>query len=786
MAYRLTLTSSYYIVISFFGPQHSENLLHDALAVLLRYLCGSAASILDNVLVEKEQLASGIAFYVEDRAESVIEFSLSSVERKRLEEVEQRFFEVLKEAASKPLDMIFMMDCIAVEKRSAKFHAETSAQSFIDPIIKDFLFGSRDGSSLKNDLSSLKSFDALEIWKDDQWRYYIRKWFSEAPHVTILGKPSAALSKRLKSEERARVAARKEALGEKGLKQLHEKLAAATAENDMEIPRDLIEDFKVPSTESIHFADTVTARSGAARGMGPLNNEIQCIIDEERSDLPLFIHFEHIQTNFARLNLLVSTEQVPVYLRPLLSIYMETFFALPMLKDGKRLEFEQVIMELNRDTVNYEIESGHGLGNSEAIKLSIQVEVEEYGTAIRWLRNLMFSSVFDIERIATTTQRLLAEIPVEKRSGSDMMQAVDEMIIATTASTTRARCTLVRALYLKRIKKQIRNNPEIITAQFKELKAALWQPSNFRVLVIADIRKLEKPVSAWNSLVSELDNSKPLTPLETRLSRLSDLGQNPGNVAFIIPLSTIDSSFALASAKGPSLHDDPNVPALMVATSYLNAVEGPLWSAVRDTGLAYHSSLRQHREAGQISLEIYRAPNAHKAYLAIKGTIEDYATGKTRIDPLALEGAISNIVLDFANGEATLASAALVSFVRQVVRGQGKDYPKRMLEKVRAVSVDEVREAMKGIIMPLFDPARSILVVTCAPNMQEELVKGFSALGLKPEIKALADFQDDYGIRNDDAAEEGDVDQDEEEDDDEDDDEEEEEEEDEDGEKMEL
>ena len=107
-------------MISFLGPHHSENLLHDALTVLLRYLCGSAASILDNTLVEKEQLASSISFYIEDKIDAVIQFSLSSVETKRLEDVEQRFFQILKEAATNQLDMNFMKDCIAVERRQAK------------------------------------------------------------------------------------------------------------------------------------------------------------------------------------------------------------------------------------------------------------------------------------------------------------------------------------------------------------------------------------------------------------------------------------------------------------------------------------------------------------------------------------------------------------------------------------------------------------------------------------------------------------------------------------------
>ena len=751
------------IMITFWGPPHSEILLHDALAVVLRYLCGSAASILDNTLVEKEQLASGVSFYIEDKLDSTIQFSINSVETERLEEVEERFFQVIEEAATKPLDMKFVKDCVAVERRQAKFNAESSAEFFTDPIIKDFLFGNRNGTSLKDELKSLKEFDVLDGWEEQDWRQLIQTWFSKAHHVAVLGKPSGALAQKLKDDEEARIAARKEKLGQAGLEQLKEKLAAAMAENEKTIPEGILKSFHVPGTDSINFIDTMTARSGLARHMGPLENSIQHIIDRENPDLPLFLHFEHIQTNFAHIELLVSTEQVPDHLRPLLSVYMETFFALPMVRDGKRTEYEQVVMELDRDTVNYGMNTGRGLGNSEAIRLSVQVEIEEYATAVRWLKELMFSSVFDLDRIVTTTQRLLADIPGEKRSGDAMMQAIDEMLIAKPASINRALCTLVQALYLKHIKHQLKTEPEIIIDQFKAVNSALWQPSNFRILVIADIEKLPDPVSTWSALKAHLENpdlSKPLPPLETRLSRLSDLGKSPGNAAYIIPLPTIDSSFAMTSAKAPSSYEDPAIPALLVATAFLNAVEGPLWTAVRGTGLAYGCSLRQHRDAGQISLEIYRSPDAFKAYIAAKSVIEGFAMGKVPINPLDLEGAISSIVLDFANGESTLASAAQVSFVRQVVRGQEKDYPKRMLEKVRAVAVEEVKERMKGIILPLFDAAKSVLVVTCAPIMQDNLEKGFKEVGLKPEVKALADFQDDYGFKSDGGEDEDDDDDD--------------------------
>ncbi|KAL9104088.1 MAG: hypothetical protein Q9163_000940 [Psora crenata] len=737
------------IMISFFGPSYENTLLCATMIVLLRYLAGTSASVLDNTIVEKEQLASAVQYTIEFRPNTVIQFTLGSVATERMKEVEARFFEILRDTASKPLDMNYLQDCISAERRQVKFVAESTAQFFTEPVIRDFLFGERDGSTLQRDIQSFKEYDLLETWADAQWRQWIRAWLSEGHHVTILGKPSAQLSEKLKTDEKTRVEARKKELGGAGLKRLAEKLAKAQAENDKEIPKGFLERFKVPSPESINFINTTTARSGPAKKLGKLDNPIQKIIDKDETNPSLFIHFEHVKSNFAYLNILLGTGDIPIELRPLLAVYMENFFAAPMMREGRKIDFEQIIMELERDTVSYSLDSGGSLGNSETVSISIRLEVEKYETAIRWFKELMYQRVFDKERLDATLARLLAEIPDEKRSGSDMGHNIEEMIIAAPASIVRARGTLVRAVYLRRVKKLLQREPGTVISQLKRINSALCQPANFRVLVVADVGRLEKPVSAWEALTDGLDNSKPLKPFETRYSRLSDLGRNPGNTTYIVPMPTMDSSFLLAGAKGPNSSLDPSVPALFVAVSYLNAVEGTLWTAVRGTGLAYGISLQQNTTSGQISLDIYRSPDVFKAFHASQRVLGDLVSGKTPFDQSALEGAISSIVLGFANGEATMTSAATISFVRQVVKGLPKDWPKIMLEKVRKVTVEDIKQVMKDIIMPIFRPESSIIVVTCAPIMQDGLVRDFEGLGYKPQVKSLAYFQDDYGLGGD-------------------------------------
>ena len=330
-----------------------------------------------------------------------------------------------------------------------------------------------------------------------------------------------------------------------------------------------------------------------------------------------------------------------------------------------------------------------------------------------------------------------------------MAYAVENSINTKRESISRALGTLTRAVYLKRVLQLIDNSPNKIVSQLEEIRTALCQFSNVRVLVIANIEKLSRPVSTWSILTRTMDTSKPLNPLETRLARLSDVGKNPGNTAFIVPLPTIDSSFAISVSKGPASLEDPDVPALMVALAYLDAVEGPLWTAVRGTGLAYGSSFARHTESGQISFEVYRSPDAYRAFYASKNVVANFVSGVTSFDELALEGAISSIVLGFANGQATMASAAQSSFVRQVIRGLSGNWNEMMLKLVRNVKISEIKEVMERIVLPVFKPETSNLIVTCAPVMEASLLKGFASVGFKPEIRPLASFQDDYGSKSD-------------------------------------
>lgn len=707
------------IDIRFLGPDCSDALAAAALSVALHYLSGSSAAVLDNIIVEKEQLASGIYFQIDSSPRTEIGFSMSGVETAKLAEVEKRFFEVLKEAMDKPLDMNFMKDCIDRKVRTYKFNAEGSPTAFADFIISDYLYGKRDGSTLE-DLKTLQPYTkTLSAWSEAQWKAFIREYISDAHHVSILGVPSARLSEKLKTDEANRIQAQKDRLGTDGLKKMQEKLDEAKAENDREIPQEVLGKFKVPSTESIHFVSTSGARAGLALDVGRPTNRFQTIVDKDAKEVSLFLDFEHVPTNFARVNMIISTETLPDELRPLLSIYMEAFFNIPLKRGSEIIDFEQVVIELERETVGYSIDSASSLGNVEGLRISFQVEIDRYEVAIRWLSELLYNTIFDVERLKAINARLLADVPDAKRSGDDMLMAVHLMTHLTPKSIGRARSTLVRALYLKRIKQLLDVDPDKVVQQFERLRSTLCRFENFRVLVITDLDKVKQPVSAWEPFLEGLQLTRKLAPIGRRIERLSEAGKHPGKLAYIVPMPTIDSSFAYAVARGPTSYDDPKMPAVMVAMAYMNAVEGPLWVAVRGTGLAYGTNMGYDLESGYVYLDVYRSPDAYKAFEASRKIVHGHMVGDIEFDPLMLEGAISSIVVAFANEQQTLASAAAASFIRAVMKGLPEDHMERLLRKVRAIEVEDIKDALSTIVYNMFMPGKADVIITCAPGLKE-------------------------------------------------------------------
>ncbi|KAK4032931.1 Metalloenzyme, LuxS/M16 peptidase-like protein [Parachaetomium inaequale] len=744
------------IVVAFFGPSCVDQIQATAVNIIMTYLCGSSVSVIENVMVEKEHLASSVSYLWDGRPNSVIWLQPTGVATEKLAFVEQRLISLLKEVASKPLDMGYIKECLQREERQVRLQAEGSEGFYATNIIADYLFGKRNGATLK-DLSSLSEYEVLDGWTEEQWRDFLKKWISDAHHISILGKPSMELANTLKANEEARVAKRKEELGKEGLEKLSEKLESAKKNNDKPIPPELLDQWPVPGTSSIHFIESATARSGKARSLGVLDNSAQKAIDAAPQGLPLFVQFEDVPTNFVHLTVHLGMSQTPIKYKPLLPLFADLFFNSPVTRDGQRMEFEEVVKQLEKDTISYHISSSSRLGDYEGVAIRFRMDREKYTTIIGWLRTLMFDLIFDPVRIKAAIVKALADIPELKRDGRVMAHEVEMAIHLKPESYLAAKRTLVKAVYLRRLKKLLEKEPDTVLSWFEELRKSLFTFDNMRVLVTADVAKLENPVAAWDTLTTSpgFDSTKDVLPLPKLYSMLSAEGQSPGSFgSVVVPMTTLDSSYSVSTATGLKSYSDPRLPAYLVALGYLEAVQGPLWTAVRGNGLAYGVSFSREVDGGYIQFQVYSSPDASKAIEASRATVAKLASGEEPLDRHLVEVAVSGIVFGAADEQATMAAAAQQNYVVGVVRGLEPGWNRKILARVREVTGDEIRAVMKEVIMPVFEPGTSNVVVTCAPIMEENMVKALGAAGYKTQVQTLSHFSDDYGLEADEEEEE--------------------------------
>ena len=204
--------------------------------------------------------------------------------------------------------------------------------------------------------------------------------------------------------------------------------------------------------------------------------------------------------------------------------------------------------------------------------------------------------------------------------------------------------TLVKAVYLRRLKKLLAADPDAVVARFETLRRSLFAFGNTRVLVAANLARLPDPAAAWDPLAAALGaaGSPDMTAIVAPASMLSDEGRRPGAVgAILVPMTTLDSSYSVSTAAGLASYADPRMAAFLVAVGYLEAVEGPLWNAVRGNGLAYGTSFSRDVDAGALQYRVYRSPDAGKALDASRAAVEALATGAAPLDRHLVQGAVS-------------------------------------------------------------------------------------------------------------------------------------------------
>ncbi|KAI9276163.1 Metalloenzyme, LuxS/M16 peptidase-like protein [Sporodiniella umbellata] len=733
--------SSGTLMIAWNGPLSNEHFVQKELEVLNAYLTDSSVSVLQKEFVEiEEPLCTDVDFYISDHLKSTLTFTASSVPVEEMENLTTEFFQTLNRLVQdKEIDMTRMATVIEKEILGLLKSAETDAHDTAAAVaISDFLYGSEDGMSLKDSVKDQEYLNTLAGYTAEDWLAVLKKWYIDSPHLILYGKPSAEFAEQQSKEESQRIEKQREDLGPEVLEELQKKLDESTAQNDVAIPKGLLENFAIPPISSIRFIDLITARNNDSN----IQNAIQHYVDQDQAKVPLFIQYDHIKSQFVEVSAYISGASIPSHLLLYTRLFLYCIFSLPIEKDGEVVSFEDVVKGLEEDTVSYDAELGTSpYGFKELVVFKLKAKLSNYGRVIEWLKDILWHTQFTTERLKIVATQILGDLPQAKREGYSMaantMQALE---LDPSQSLFAASNILYQQEFLQKVLQRLEEEPEKVMDDLNAYRAALCLPENIKLHVSGDILRLASPRASFQVFpCEELKGS--WAPIRLAKDTLSAAGQTPGQRGLIVNLPAVESTFSFHSTRGPSEFGDPDIAPTLVMMELLDAMEGIFWKLIRGKGLAYSTRLRESVESGLLYFSVYNSPDAFKAFEQAKWVIEQLGSGEMKIDPSAVDGAKSAVIYGLVNKESTMDSAARLSFESQVLMAMPASYNHDMMSAVQRVTMEDLQRVLNQYFVNMFNAETSNVVVVSTPSKLGDIQEAFQKIGFSMKSIHLSEIK---------------------------------------------
>jgi Zn-dependent M16 (insulinase) family peptidase len=138
---------------------------------------------------------------------------------------------------------------------------------------------------------------------------------------------------------------------------------------------------------------------------------------------------------------------------------------------GEDLTHEEVVNQLDDETVSYEVNLGFAGMFSELARVSIKVEEHRYATAVAWLHDLLFGSRFDRERLQVAVAKIQQSLPELKRDGNTVLGAVTAEQLYTAKSTSKASAVLDQIEFIPKIAEALKENPAEVIEKFEQIRS---------------------------------------------------------------------------------------------------------------------------------------------------------------------------------------------------------------------------------------------------------------------------------------------------------------------------
>lgn len=226
----------------------------------------------------------------------------------------------------------------------------------------------------------------------------------------------------------------------------------------------------------------------------------------------------------------------------------------------------------------------------------------------KWIRDLIFYTIFPIDRIKTLINNLLSDISEELREGDVVCQALGVASIFDSKSNDVFISLFKQKSFLSKLKQQIKE-----PAKAKEIIKKLNQ---FRKYLVSDLNRIFVQISCpmngiaddqvlghfaknWqhgvnnSGLVNDFPTKKKQKIQQENFTAKVPLPAPSLNIAnsYMLAMGSVDSSFLEQYVSCPITKKDPDYYPVLVLNEILSTSEGPLWNEIRGKGLAYDARL---------------------------------------------------------------------------------------------------------------------------------------------------------------------------------------------------
>ncbi|XP_071154933.1 uncharacterized protein C05D11.1-like [Mytilus edulis] len=729
------------VLIAFRGPQAKDQYRFQSLAVLQEYLSDTAISPLQKLFVETEDpYCSDVSSSVIENSESCLYFMFQDVNTEKLRDIKPKFLEVMKKTMTDSLDMTRMQNIIHKKVLEALNNVEECPHDSIAfIIIGDFLYGDTK-EDLESRVKNISLFKKMKSESEDYWKDLMKSYYSDKPHVVIIGEPSQKEMVEMAETEKKRVENQQKELKEEGLKQKGEQLKNATEQNEKEAPESMLTNVAVPDVSKINFHSLKTS----------CNYTKSDKIDKfPLSEIPCKFQLDDIKTNFVEVNALLDSTELSEEDRYYLPLFCEVIFESPILRNGELIDHEEVIKQLEADTISF---SGRvGVGGSkflcgtypQMVQVELKFEEDKYLKGIQWLKDILFHTQFTAERLKIVAQKMANSIASLKRSGFKVVRTAFLDLTYTKGCNITATSLVRQEKFLKKIQTQLDENSEKVLKIMERIRDSLT--SDLRIHLSLQVDSVSKVSSAleepWKAFVPKEKLSTTTVDKVKVKPSLEFITAEKPHSRIVIGVGSVESSFLIQAVPCISDFYHKDLPAVMVFIQYMTQLEGPMWKQIRGLGLAYGYSMYVKPEKNLLFYVLTKSSNIVNAYQKGKNIVMGYINGENSFSEVELESARSSLIFEIIEEEKTVTKVAQQSLL-SYFRGVDHNYNKEMLMKIAAVTIEDLKRIGSTYIAPLFDSDKVRTAVCCNPSKVKETANDFKQFGVN--LTVLDSLEEDF------------------------------------------